>query len=97
MAVPACGEIWKKHSVVVPLHQKAHAEALKASLAEESESVEKTEAPMAETVLLQVLRVMASLAAAIQWQGTVEERRNERALVMAPLTEKKAREGRRRG
>lgn len=48
------------------LHHKAHAEALKAFLAEEFESVEKTEAPMAETVLLQVLRAMVALAVAIQ-------------------------------
>lgn len=97
MAVPACGEISKKHSVVAQLHHKAHAEVLKASLAEEFESVEKTEAPMAVTAPLQVPKATASLAAAIQQQGTVEEQQNERALEMAPWSVRRAREGLRHG
>lgn len=97
MAVPACVEIWKKHSAVVQLHHKAHAEVLRASLAEEFEPAEKTEAPMAVTVLLQVPKATASLAAAIQEQGTVEEQQNARALEMAPLSVRRAREGLRHG
>lgn len=97
MAVPACGEILKKHSAVVQLHHKAHAEVLKASLAEEFELVEKTEAPMAVTALLQVPKATASLAAAIQEQGTAEEQQHERALEMALLLVRRAREGLRHG
>lgn len=80
----------KQHSAVAQPHYKAHAEALKVSLAENFESVEKAEVPMAVTVLLQVPKAMASLAAAIQEQSTVEEQQNERALEMAPLLMKKA-------
>lgn len=72
-------------------------EVLKVSLAEEFESVEKTEVPEAATALLQVPKAMVSLAAAIQEQGTVEEQRNERVLEMAPLIMRKALEGHRHG
>lgn len=97
MAVPACEETLKKHWVAVQLRHKAHAEVLKASLAEEFGLVEKTEAPMAVTALLQVPKATASSAAAIQEQGTVEEQQHERALEMAPLLVRRAREGLRHG
>lgn len=83
--------------MVAQPHRKAHAEVLKASLAEECESVEKAEAPMAATALLQVPKAMASSAAATQEQSTVEEQQNERALEMAPLPMRKAHEGLRHG
>lgn len=80
----------KQHSAVAQPHYKAHVEVLKVTLAEEFESVEKTEVPMVVTVLLQVPKAMASLAAVIQEQSTVEEQQNERALETAPLLMKKA-------
>jgi hypothetical protein len=82
----------KKQPVVVQLHHKAHVEVLKPSSAEEFEPVEKTEGPMAVTALLQALKAMVSLAAAIQEQNMVEEQQNERALEMAPLSMRRARE-----
>lgn len=76
--------------MVALLHYKTRVEVLKISLAEEFESVEKTEVPMVATALLQVPKAMASLAAVIQEQSTVEEQRNERALEIAPLLMRKA-------